>query len=182
MEKIDEDKQKELLDVATHILDGTFDIKEYYGITNEGLEAIYAAGYEFYKNKKYDKAQQTFSILCFLDNTSKKFYYSLGAASFMLQQYQVAEIAFRMSLMVGNYTLNVFMRLAECCLLSGKIENAVEFLEEIIRLSGVNTFKDDKESLELSVRASMILEGIKKKKEISDAEKKEIMDTEISEI
>ncbi|MDR0693593.1 MAG: hypothetical protein LBF49_03450 [Puniceicoccales bacterium] len=49
--------QKKLQDAAMQIVSGNFDIKEYYGISDEGLEAIYTVGYEMYKHKQYEEAK-----------------------------------------------------------------------------------------------------------------------------
>lgn len=162
MEDLDEKKREEMLKVATSILDGTFDVKEYYGLTEGGVEAMYAAGYELFQHKKYDKAQQIFSMLCFLDNNSKKFYYAYGVASFMLKQYMQAEIGYRAALLNGDYTPNLFLRLAEACLCQNKMKEGTDCLDEVIRLSQLDEFKNN-DAKYAAGRAALILDGLSKK-------------------
>ena len=50
--KKDIERFEALRDAAAQIADGNFDIKKYYGITDDGLEAIYNIGYEMYNHKK----------------------------------------------------------------------------------------------------------------------------------
>ncbi|MDR0595526.1 MAG: tetratricopeptide repeat protein [Puniceicoccales bacterium] len=161
---LEEKKREEMLRVATAILDGTFDIKGYYGLTDGGVEAIYVAGYEFFQHKKYEQAQQIFSLLCFLDNSTPKFYYAYGAASFMLKQYFNAEIGYRAAMLTGDYTPKLFLRLAEACLWQNKIKETEDSLNEVMRLSQLDEFKDSDDAKHAASRASLILEGLKRTK------------------
>ncbi|MDR1256061.1 MAG: tetratricopeptide repeat protein [Puniceicoccales bacterium] len=160
MENLDSEKQEEMARIAQAIVDGTFDVKEYYGLNDASVEAIYAVGHEFYRNKKYTKALQIFSMLCFIDNKSKRFYYACGATAFMMKQYAYAEFGYRAALTVGDYSPNLFMRLAEACLAQNKIQEGKEYLEEVLRLSKLDEFKNDEFTEQALGRATIILERL----------------------
>jgi TPR repeat protein len=76
----DEKYQGELKDAADKILTGDFSLREYYGLTDGGLEAIYMVGHEMYKHKQYDKAKGVFAILCTFDPLSTKYTSACGSA------------------------------------------------------------------------------------------------------
>jgi TolA-binding protein len=106
--------QKKLQDAAMQIVSGKFDIKEYYGISEDGLEAIYVVGYEMYKHKQYEEAKGVFTILCVLEPTSVKYLSACGSAYFMMEDYLNASQLFRIALIHGDYTPKTLLRLAEC--------------------------------------------------------------------
>jgi predicted Zn-dependent protease len=160
MENLDEKKQAENEKIVDSIFDGTFNAKEYYGLTDGGIEAIYATGYELFQHKKYEQAQRVFSLLCFLDSKSKKFHYALGAVSFLLKQYLQAEMEYRIALLHGEYNPNLFLHLAEACLAQNKIKESSDYLNEVIRLSKSNEFKDDNDVKYTTGRAILMLEGL----------------------
>jgi tetratricopeptide (TPR) repeat protein len=164
MEDSEKTKKDKMFDVAMAILDGTFDVKEYYNLTDGGMEAIYAAGHEFFQHKKYDQAKRIFSILCFLDNKSAKFLYAYGVTSFMLKQYQEAEFAYRTALLAGDYTPNLFLRIAEACLAQQKIKEATECLREAVLLVESDECTDD-DSKRAAGRAAVILEALNSRAE-----------------
>ena len=70
--KKDIERFEALRDAAAQIADGNFDIKKYYGITDDGLEAIYNIGYKMYNKKKYENDGDVFSILTIIETSTKK--------------------------------------------------------------------------------------------------------------
>jgi tetratricopeptide (TPR) repeat protein len=160
MENLDEKKLEENEKIIDSILDGTFNAKDYYGLTDGGVEAMYATGYEFFQHKKYEQAQRVFSLLCFLDGRSKKFHYALGAVSFLLKQYLQAEMEYRIALLYGEYNPNLFLHLAEACLAQNKTKEATDCLGEVIRLSKLDEFKDDNTAKHAAGRAALMLGGL----------------------
>jgi tetratricopeptide (TPR) repeat protein len=163
-QKTEKTEKEKMFDIAMSVLDGTFDIKEYYNLTDGGAEAIYAAGYEFFRYKKYEQAQQIFALLCFIDNKCAKYSYAYGAASFMLKRYYEAEISYRCALLLGDYSPNLFMRLAEACLAQQKMKEPTECLNEVILLVESGDFSDE-ESKHIAGRAFVILNGLNERAE-----------------
>jgi predicted Zn-dependent protease len=159
--------QKTLQNAAMQIISGEFDIKEYYGISDEGLEAIYTVGYEMYKHKQYEEAKGVFTILSVLEPTSIRYLSACGSAYFMLEDYLNASQFFRLALINGDYTPKTLLRLAECTIKLEMLELAERYLSELIRVAAEEKFKNDRESQAYGARAkmmlSMITEQLKKK-------------------
>jgi TolA-binding protein len=158
--------QVKLQEVARQIAAGEFNIKEYYGFTDEGLEAIYAIGYEMYQHKQYEKAKDIFVLLTMLDPSSVKYLSAAGSACFSLEDFQNAAVFFRFTLLGGEaFTPKNLMRLAECTLKLGNFEETKMHLQETVRLSQTDVFKDDKDSQMCSARAAMMLKFLDRKEQ-----------------
>jgi tetratricopeptide (TPR) repeat protein len=142
------------------IVSGNFDIKEYYGISEEGLEAIYTVSYEMYKHKQYEEAKGVFTILCTLEPISIKYLSACGSAYFMLEDYFNASQLFRIALINGDYTPKTLLRLAECSIKLELLDLAERYLGELIRLAAEEKFKEDKESQTYEARARMMLTAV----------------------
>ncbi|MDR1433015.1 MAG: hypothetical protein LBI61_01575 [Puniceicoccales bacterium] len=155
-EKKSQDKYHEALrEAADHIISGDFSLKEYYGLGDEGLEAIYVIGYEMYKHKQYAKAKGVFSILTMLDPTPR-YLSACGSAHFMAGDYANAVQYFRMALLGGDYTPKTLLRLVECTIRMSQFELAKKYVDEIVSLAHDDKFKNDKESMTYEARAKMI--------------------------
>ncbi len=148
--------QEELERVKNAILDGTFDIKKYYNVTEDGLKAINAIAVQLYTNKKYEQAMNVFSILSMLDPSGDR-YYAQAAAAFMLGNYDLAFMLYSMSILFGKYTPILFEQLAECCAHLNKTELLYKYANESIRLSHEEEFKNNKVELKYAERAKLIL-------------------------
>ena len=85
--KKDIERFEALRDAAAQIADGNFDIKKYYGITDDGLEAIYNIGYEMYNHKKYENAGDVFNLLTMLEPNSTKYLSACASAQYMAGNY-----------------------------------------------------------------------------------------------
>jgi tetratricopeptide (TPR) repeat protein len=155
--------QKRLQDAAMQILSGKFNIKEYYGISDEGLEAIYMVGYEMYKHKQYEEAKGVFTLLCALEPASIKYLSACGSACFMQEDYINASQFFRLALINGDYTPKTLLRLAECSIKLELLELAERYLGELVRVAAEEKFKDNKESQTYKTRAQMMLSMITKR-------------------
>jgi predicted Zn-dependent protease len=139
------------------IVSGNFDIKEYYGISDEGLEAIYTVAYEMFKHKQYEEAKGVFTILCVLEPTSIRYLSACGSTYFMLEDYLNASQFFRIALIHGDYTPKTLLRLAECTVKLELLELAERYLTELIRVAQKEEFKNDIESKSYEARARMML-------------------------
>jgi hypothetical protein len=82
----------------------------------------------------------------------------------MLKRYYEAEISYRCALLLGDYSPNLFMRLAEACLAQQKVKEATECLNEVILLVESGEFKDE-ESKRSAGRAFVILNGLNERAE-----------------
>ncbi|MDR1595664.1 MAG: tetratricopeptide repeat protein [Puniceicoccales bacterium] len=159
MEEKKEQQGKEyeeaLKNAAEKIISGNFSLREYYGISDDGLEAIYMVGHEMYKHKQYVKAKGVFALLCTLQPMSSKYLSACGSASFMAGDYTTAAQYFRMALAEGEYTPKMLMRLAECVIRLDQLDLAKKYIDELLTLANDDKFKNDRESRIYEARARM---------------------------
>ncbi|MDR1401786.1 MAG: tetratricopeptide repeat protein [Puniceicoccales bacterium] len=161
--KNDAEYQKLLKEAAEKIIRGDFSIREYYGITDGGLEAIYMVGNEMYRLKQYDKARGVFGLLTTLEPLLPKYLAACGSANFMCKDYATAAQYFRMAMMRGDYTPKSLLRLTECVIRVNQLDVARRYIDELLKLAKSDKFKDDEESQMYASRAKMIAESIEKK-------------------
>ena len=159
MDKIDKDSieyKKQLQDAAEKILTGEFDIKKYYGLTKESMDAIYLVGHEMYHHKQYDKARDVFGLLSMLEPSSNMYLSACGSACFMDEDYFNAANFFRLSMLQGEYNPKTLLRMAECCVRLNQFDLVKRYTDEIIRLSDRDEYKDDKVVQGYVMRAKMM--------------------------
>ena len=159
MDKIDKDNieyKKQLQDAAEKILTGEFDIKKYYGLTKESMDAIYLVGHEMYHHKQYDKARDVFGLLSMLEPSSSMYLSACGSACFMDEDYFNAANFFRLSMLQGEYNPKTLLRMAECCVRLNQLYLVKRYTDEIIRLSDRDEYKNDKAVQGYVARAKMM--------------------------
>ena len=154
--KKDIERFEALRDAAAQIADGNFDIKKYYGITDDGLEAIYNIGYEMYNHKKYENAGDVFNLLTILEPNSTKYLSACASAQYMAGNYIGALLFFKMSMINGDYNPRTLMKMSECSIKLGKFDDVRRYNNEIIRLLSTDEYKEDKEVASYVERAKMI--------------------------
>lgn len=148
--------KKQLQDAAEKILTGEFDIKKYYGLTKESMDAIYLVGHEMYHHKQYDKARDVFGLLSMLEPKSTMYLSACGSACFMNEDYFNAAQFFRLAMLQGEYNPKTLLRMAECCVRLNQFDLVKRYTDEIIRLSDRDEYKNDKVVQGYVVRAKMM--------------------------
>ena len=154
--KKDIERFEALRDAAAQIADGNFDIKKYYGITEDGWEAIYNIGYEMYNHKKYENAGDVFNLLTMLEPNSTKYLSACASAQYMAGNYLGALLLFKMSMINGDYNPKTLMKISECSIKLEKFDDVRRYNNEIIRLFSTDEYKKDKEVASYVERAKMI--------------------------
>lgn len=148
------------------IASGEFDVKKFYGLDDNCTEAIYAYGYQIFQQKKYDKAMQIFSVLCFLDKNNEKYFEALASASMLAENYIAAMMAYTTLMALGHVKPKYFYGLGECCLKLNKNEEAKKYFQasiDYINNMGEN-FKA--ENIKMFNGTSAILDALKAKSEV----------------
>lgn len=148
--------KKQLQNAAEKILTGEFDIKKYYGLTKESMDAIYLVGHEMYHHKQYDKARDVFGLLSMLEPKSTMYLSACGSACFMNEDYFNAAQFFRLAMLQGEYNPKTLLRMAECCVRLNQLDLVKRYTDEIIRLSDRDEYKDDKVVQGYVMRAKMM--------------------------
>ena len=171
--KKDIERFEALRDAAAQIADGNFDIKKYYGITDDGLEAIYNIGYEMYNHKKYENAADVFSLLTVLEPNSTKYLSACASAQYMAENYIGALTFFKISMLNGDYNPKTLIRMSECSIKLEKFEDVKRYNDEIIKLGSDEKYKGNKEVASYVERAKMINSMIDEKEGTSSKKSSE---------
>lgn len=151
--------EKKFPGLIKSITDGTFDIKEYYGISDDAVKGIYAIGYQMYNNKKYDIANTIFSLVSTIE-PSGDYFYAQGASLFMLKNYDAALAVYGMAVLRGRYTPSVFEQMARCCAYLEKVDLLQKYAAEAVRLGKTEEFKNNKAEVHAAERSGLMLDRL----------------------
>lgn len=100
--------------------------------SDKSLEFVYASGYRYFANEKYDKAAEIFSMLCAFRPLNVKYLTAFAICWKRLKQYDLALTAFNtLSLLEPENTVPV-LHTAECYLAKGETETAAEILQILV--------------------------------------------------
>ncbi len=127
-----------LATLASQIMAGSIDLAAVIGITEPELEAVYSLGHGFYTAGQYEDARDIFRFLCLHRHMDKRFWFGLGAACQMLQDYATATTAYRTCAMLDLTDAQVPLRAAACFRALGDMENLRMALEATIEVARDN--------------------------------------------
>lgn len=83
-------KAQENFEKITQGLAEGIPLKEFNGISDKSMEAIYATAFNLYESGKYVDSEKIFRFLCINDQYEKKYFIGLGACRQMLKAYKSA--------------------------------------------------------------------------------------------
>lgn len=152
--------QEELLKVAYQMVDGTFDAKKYYGITDDMMSMFYNVGVGLFKNRQYEKAMDVFTVLTVLDPKNLDIVKAKGSCCFQLNDFMSARECFRQVIAAGEYTIKNFMRVVETSLKLHDIEATKKAAEEVLRLAKEGSKPLSKEDAGFMEYATGLLENL----------------------
>ncbi len=120
------------------LLDGAPTLAAARGITEAGLDGIYAVGRELYGTGRYAEALPSFELLCLYDHRSSRNWHALGLCRQALEDYVGAAEALAFAAgqpdasgEPGAAGRAVQMSLAECLLAAGLADAAAVALESL---------------------------------------------------
>lgn len=86
--------------LALDILASGGSLKDISGLSDDDIEALYAIGNNFYKQGKYDEAENMFQYVCLYAHLDPRFWMALGNCRQMQKKYQMAIDAYGFSYMI----------------------------------------------------------------------------------
>lgn len=128
-----------------------------HGLDEDNLEAMYAAGYNYYNHGKYQEALDLFMALKRLNHFEAKYVMAIGACKQMLKDWQGA---------IDNYGLVLHMtplnpvpafHCAECLLQLKDVEGAKKAFQLTIDIANIS---EDKEYDNLKKQAENLLKNL----------------------
>lgn len=130
------------------------------GFTREQIEAIYSISYNFYNQRKFQKAEEAFSFLCLYCHLDVRFWIGLGASREGLGKYEEAIAAYSYSAYLQHDNPLAPLQAAKCYLELGDTDNARKGLTAAIHWAGKNPLHDA-----TLKQASTLLASLNKKQE-----------------
>ena len=140
-------------DTAVAALNGELVMKDFHGLTDEAMDAIYSLAYNEFQASRFEDAHRLFVFLCMVDHLNETYWVALGACRFGNQAYEAAAGAYVVADMVSDADPTPIIRAADCYLACGDLESARHALKHGIELCG-----DDPAHTEARKRAESILE------------------------
>lgn len=122
-------------------------------LSQDSLQALYAMGHEYYRNGKYEQAQQLFRFLTFSDTQDRRFWIALASSHYMLKEYPQAIEAYSISAIQDPSDPTPHWYAANCFLACGQKVKALEALD-----SALSTAKKDEKYAALIPQIELLQE------------------------
>ncbi|MBC05422.1 SycD/LcrH family type III secretion system chaperone [Thalassospira sp.] len=118
--------------MATELFENKSTIAALRGLGEDELEAIYALGFNAYRQGKYHDAAQTFSMLSVYNHFEPKYHKGLAASCQMMQMFPEAIQAYGAALAIAPLDVEPKLHIAECLIAIGEIDDAKEMLGYVL--------------------------------------------------
>lgn len=142
--------------------------KDFLGLTDENMEAIYGVAYNFYQGGKYEEAHRFFQLLCTCDLSQTKYWMGLGACRQMMKEYEPAILAYAFASVVeDDINPTALYSAGECFLALDIIDRAEAAMDAVVSVA-----EDKKQYEDLVKKAKAIKEILVKKKAAATPAKK----------
>lgn len=126
------DDSAELREMGAFILDAFSKgatVREFKGLSDGEIEAIYAIGVEQFKARNYEAAEKVFRLLSLLEHTSPKVWVAYGAVKQALKDYATAIRCYQNASIYDLHNPKPPYLAAECFVATGDTKNALSALE-----------------------------------------------------
>jgi len=131
-EKIDGISEQDIQDIISKFSDFAT-VREFRGISDAQLEAVYSTGLNFYSAGKYAEAEKIFRFLVVFEHTSSRFWTALGSARQAQRKIDDALQAYQFASFLDLENPRPAYYAAECLLAKGDRENALNALKTLER-------------------------------------------------
>lgn len=120
------------------IKDGTT-LKEFKGISNDELEAVYSLAFGYYQTGRYEEAAKLFQFLVLFDHLNAKYWFGLGAVQQVSKDYKNALTSYGYSSFLDLSNPKPQLHSAECFIALGDKENAASALTALDEFCATDT-------------------------------------------
>ncbi|MEM7529387.1 MAG: SycD/LcrH family type III secretion system chaperone [Pseudomonadota bacterium] len=128
--------EAEIADRMVALAKGELTLKDARGLSDEAMEGLYAIAYNAFEAGNYDNAQKVLSFLCIFDPSVSKYWLSLGAARFRVEDYPSARDAYAMAFALERTDPRAPLRIADCHIATKDFESARHAAEAAVQLAG----------------------------------------------
>ena len=149
---------EEIAPLVRDLMIGQASMKDLYQISDDEMEAIYTAAYNFYQHGNFKKAKEMFKTLIQLNYKEKKYFMGLGASRQMLNEYTKAAETYGFAALMDATDPTPAFYAAECFRKAKNNESAILALEAVMEIT-----KEGKTHKEIRSQAEKLLKGLKRK-------------------
>jgi type III secretion system low calcium response chaperone LcrH/SycD len=128
--------QADLDEIVKSFIENAGTLKDIRGLADKDMEAIYAMGYLYYNNAKYEKALDVFRFLCFYDHLERRWWMGLAATWQMMKNFEDAIEAYRFAALLDVEDPTPHLHAADCFLAIGNTKDAESALMAVIHWAG----------------------------------------------
>jgi type III secretion system low calcium response chaperone LcrH/SycD len=122
--------------ISKKIMNGESSLQAELGLTDTQLEAVYAIGFNYYRNRKNEEARRIFSFLTMINPLEYKFHFGLAAACQVQKFFDMAALHYLHSSIIDPSRPEPCYHLAECLVSLDDSEGAIENLQKAIERCG----------------------------------------------
>ena len=115
---------KRIAEAAKRFVEEGTTLKEFKGISNAELEAVYSLAFGYYQTGKYDEAAKLFQFLVLFDHLNAKFWIGMGAVQQVKKDYKGAVASYAYASFLDLENPKPQLHAAECYLAMGDKANA----------------------------------------------------------
>jgi len=131
--------EKEIEQAAKAFIEEGATLKEFKGISNAELEAVYSLAFGYYQTGKYDEAFKLFQFLVLFDHLNPKFWIGVGAVQQVRKDFKSAIASYCYASFLDLENPKPQLHAAECYLAIGDKENALSALAALDEYCPKNT-------------------------------------------
>ena len=114
-------------------LRGKRTLGEAHGIPEKALASVYGIARELYANGQYERARQSFELLCLYDHENADYWRALGACRELAKDYLGAAAALTFAAAhMARPDQSLQVNLAECLMAAGQVDAAERHLVELL--------------------------------------------------
>ncbi|MDX8355153.1 tetratricopeptide repeat protein [Cognatiyoonia sp. IB215182] len=117
------------------------------GLSDDHLDAIFATGLNYMQAGEVAQAQTVFQKLVTFKSIDYRFWYALGTTFQTQERYEDAGRAYLMSLALKATDVDGYLRLGECLLAAGELENALGSFQTALALCADGHGQDDQQQI-----------------------------------
>lgn len=150
------------MDQSRHLMDGNHRLMDILGISKEKMDVLYAIAYNLYKNRKFEKAQNIFSVLCICDPLNVDYWTGQANTLKNQQAYDLAIPGYHTLIKLRPSNLTYYLDLAECFLHLQQKEGAKNCLEALLLIADNPDLRKETPNAQVIIeRAKDLLKNIK---------------------
>jgi type III secretion system low calcium response chaperone LcrH/SycD len=138
LEGLSNEKRDKVRELSRRLFDLGEDPREVLGLTDEGIEGLYATAHNFFQGGNHEMAAHFFRILALISPRDPRFYLGIGASLHEMKQYENACFFYKIASGLDPTNPLIDFYQYDCRIRLNQKGQAIDCLKSVIR-KGSNT-------------------------------------------